>query len=268
MDQAEDALRSLIKEYQAAGASRLPPESRLCELVGASRSTLRDALSRLEVGGEITRRRRVGTMITAPSRAAHNGSLAYPVDLILSLSDFLSQAGVSYAVRAVSIAREHADDGDVAMLGVEACDPVYRAIRLYEVEGRAAARLEHRLPASFDSKPVRINALTDGITTFLEQTENVRLTRSDHTINAEAADDTLAGDLEVPVGTPLLVIDCQLYAAGSHAVATGRLVFRPDVLRLAASANPSTSSTGRIGTFGLTAVETPAPPSSTEHEPG
>ncbi|MCG5215593.1 GntR family transcriptional regulator [Streptosporangium sp. KLBMP 9127] len=255
VDETEAALRSLIAEYQRAGVTRLPPESRLVELIGTSRSTLRDALSRLESGGEIVRRRRVGTLITAaPARAVHAGSLAYPVDLILSLSDFLAQAHASYAVRTVNITRENADDDDAALLGVAPGAPVYRATRLYEVEGRAAARLEHRLPGTFAGQPVRIDALTDGITTWLRETENIQLTRSDHTITAEAATESLAADLDVAVGFPLLVIDCQLYASGPHAVATGRLVFRPDVLCLTASANPSTASSDPVGTFGLTTV--------------
>ncbi|WP_428966085.1 GntR family transcriptional regulator [Micromonospora fluostatini] len=254
VDEAEATLRGLITEYQRTGITRLPPEQRLCELVGASRTTLRDALSRLEAAGEIVRRRRVGTLITAPTRAAHAGSLAYPVDLILSLSDFLAEAGADFAVRAVNIIRETADADDIARLGVDHDAAVYRAVRLYEVEGRAAARLEHRLPASIDGHQVRINALTDGITTFLRETEDIRLIRSDHTITAEAAGEALAAELEVPPGAPLLVIDCQLYAAGSYAVATGRLVFRPDVLCLTASADPALSASRRAGTFGLTAL--------------
>ncbi|MER7417611.1 GntR family transcriptional regulator [Micromonospora peucetia] len=266
MDEAEVKLRALIADHQRTGVTRLPPEQRLCELVGASRSTLRDALSRLEVAGEIVRRRRVGTLITSPARAAHAGSLAYPVDLILSLSDFLAEAGADYAVRAVTILRESADDDDLARLGVARGEAVYRAVRLYEVEGRAAARLEHRLPGAFAGQQIRINALTDGITTFLRETENIRLTRSNHTITAEAATETLAKELDVAVGAPLLVIDCQLYAAGPYAVATGRLVFRPDVLCLTASADPALSAPRQAGAFGLTAL-TPRPPGPPAEQP-
>ncbi|MFE0593336.1 GntR family transcriptional regulator [Micromonospora echinospora] len=257
VDEAERALRALIAEYQRTGVTRLPTENRLCELVGASRTTLRDALSRLEAAGEVVRRRRVGTLITSPARAVHSGSLAYPVDLILSLSDFLAEAGANFAVRAVNILRESADPDDVALLGLAPGEAVYRAIRLYEVEGQAAARLEHRLPATVGGQQIRINALTDGITTFLQETENIRLTRSDHTITAEAATPALATELDTTVGAPLLVIDCQLYASGPHAVATGRLVFRPDVLCLTASADPATSASRRAGTFGVTAVARP-----------
>ncbi|MCX4390108.1 UTRA domain-containing protein [Micromonospora peucetia] len=104
------------------------------------------------------------------------------------------------------------------------------------------------------------------LVTALRDEENIRLTRSDHTITAEAATETLAKELDVAVGAPLLVIDCQLYAAGPYAVATGRLVFRPDVLCLTASADPALSAPRQAGAFGLTAL-TPRPPGPPAEQP-
>ncbi|AYY13783.1 GntR family transcriptional regulator [Actinobacteria bacterium YIM 96077] len=238
VDEAESMLRSLIAERRETGGSRLPPEKELSEQLGISRSTLRSALTRLESEGVIARQRRVGTLITSPEgRWERRSALAYPVDMILSLSDYLQAVGADYAVQAVSVRRDPATEEIADALGLERGSPVFTASRLYEVEGRPAAFLEHFLPAVLYGREVHIESLTEGVTTFLRDTEHIRLTHTESTFTAQAASPELAHELAVGEGTPLLVMHAELYSEGPDPVALGRLVFRPDVLCLTASAD-------------------------------
>ncbi|SEF17359.1 GntR family transcriptional regulator [Jiangella alba] len=239
VDTVTSRLRALIAEERARGGDRLPPEKELSEQLGTSRGTLREALATLEAAGEIERRRRVGTLITAPQRFTLDDAIAYPIDYICSVSSILGGASAGHNVRMVSVQREAADDESGPLLGLAAGEPVFRVSRSYDVDGVAAALVEHTLPATLNGHEVRINSLTDGVTTFFRDVEHVPLVRSDHAVTAIAATGELAAELEVAPGAPLLVVHCRLFGDDERIIALGRLVFRPDALYLTASAYPA-----------------------------
>ena len=56
-------LRAWMAQSPRAPGERLPPERRLCEILGVSRSALRKALAHLEAGGEVWRHVGKGTFI-------------------------------------------------------------------------------------------------------------------------------------------------------------------------------------------------------------
>lgn len=231
-------LLGLVAEQLANGQDRLPPESQLAEELGVSRNTLRAALDRLEADGMVERRRRVGTIITHKSRAdeAVWPKAAYPIDVVQAVSEFFVEAGLPYTVRSVTLRREEADAETAEFLGIEQDEEVYQATRVYESKGLPVVLVEHRLPKVLNGVPVRISALADGVTTFLHETQGIRLSSSDHRVTAVAADPELAQQLEVPLGTPLLRVDCRLRTAGTTPVAVGRLVFRSDQVALRSNA--------------------------------
>ncbi|PWG61361.1 GntR family transcriptional regulator [Spiribacter halobius] len=64
-----ERLRERVRETDANGERRLPPERELARELDVGRRSVRDALARLEAEGIIWRKRGVGTVITAgPSR--------------------------------------------------------------------------------------------------------------------------------------------------------------------------------------------------------
>lgn len=235
-------LRALMAEHRARGSDRLPPEKELSELLGTSRGTLREALATLEAAGEIERRRRVGTIITAPRELALEDAIAYPIDYIYSVSGVLNAAGATHEVRRVSVHREPVEDKHAAGFGVRPGDLVFRVSRTYEIDGEPAALIEHTLPTQLDGHDVQINALTDGVTTFFRDVEHVPLVRSDHAVTAVPAAGDVAAELEMPPGAPLLVVHCQLFTEHDRVIAVGRLSFRPDRIYVTSSAHQRESS--------------------------
>ena len=64
-----DQVKIHIKEMIVQGEftdGRIPPEMELAEVLGVSRTTVRDALSRLEMEGSISRRQGAGTFVNDP----------------------------------------------------------------------------------------------------------------------------------------------------------------------------------------------------------
>lgn len=253
VDETEAMLRTRVAEHRQVGDHRLPPEKELSQQLGVSRATLRAALSRLESDGEIVRRRRAGTLITSSAQRWEQRSwLAYPVDVILSLPDYLRAVGVEYRVRAVGIRRESPSAEIAATLGLPLDGQVFVASRLFEVQGEPAAFVEHLLPVTLDGHEVHIESLTEGVTTFLRDTEHIQLNHAESTFTAEGASPDIARELKVAEGAPLLVMHARLYSKGSFPVALGRLVFRPDVLCLTVSTSdtPASSASG-VGVVSL-----------------
>lgn len=64
--QAISAITEMIESGELATGSQLPSEGELSEMLGISRSTLREALGHLETFGMVTRQPGRGTFVTAP----------------------------------------------------------------------------------------------------------------------------------------------------------------------------------------------------------
>lgn len=229
-------LRHLIDQAHELGEEKLPPEVPLSKQLKVGRSTLREALALLEAEGVIERGRGRGTRIRRVGAVWGPASVAYPVHMILALSEFLTASGIDYTVRELRVQQEPISEKVRAALPDVSAAEVFRVSRLFEVEGRRAAFLEHFLPTVVEGRTLNISSLREGATTFLEDIEGFTLTSVENTITAESADAERAQQLGVEVGQPLLVMYAKFFAERSGAIALGCLVFRPDVLSMSVHA--------------------------------
>ncbi|WP_342358770.1 GntR family transcriptional regulator [Terrarubrum flagellatum] len=122
-----DIAESLEADLRAAGGSQprpLPSENELCSRFGASRTTIRAALDRLEKQGLIERRQGSGTFFRPPQIVKHLGSLV----------DFHTEsraAGRTPRTRLISLERRKATTAEFALFGAEAAhDGVGELLRL------------------------------------------------------------------------------------------------------------------------------------------
>lgn len=238
VDDTMVALQEIIRDSREAAQDKLPAETALQQRLSVSRSTLREALARLEAMGEIARRGRAGTVITGLQGETSTSPelLRYPVHLVLSLSEFLTNAGVNYEVREVRILKQDASRDVVSTFGLHQGDEVYVATRIYEINGVAAAHLQHVLPSTPGGPTLRIEYLTEGVVTFLENIQQVMISRVHSTISAEPVDETLATSLGLAPGSPVLVMRTRIFGMDESTLALGCLTFRSDQLSLSVSA--------------------------------
>lgn len=233
VDLATARLEELIDEHRRAGEVRLPREVDLSQQLGISRNTLREALARLAARGVIERRRRYGTVITDAARASRARDaqpLEYPIDEILSLPTFFKSSGTPYSIRSVAVEIEMAASSDAARLNVAAGTPLYRVRRVFSHDGVNTAVGEHVLPTVLDGHGIQIEALTDGISTFLNEVEHISVDVVRHSATAIAADPSVARDLQLSVGSPVLEVSAELCTREEddlRIVALGRLLFNP-----------------------------------------
>ncbi len=189
-------LRRRIVSGEYPVGSMLPPESALLAAFGASRGTIRTALATL---------RREGLIEGGQGRSpmVRDNTASQPFRTFMSFTAWAEGIGRVPGQHTIEVARRGASPVAASVLGLSEGTPVIEILRLRTLDGRPAmleraSFVEHvgRLLFDFDPDERSIYAhLTD---------QGVELQRATHTIDAIAASDVDADQLDVPPGAPLL----------------------------------------------------------------
>ena len=189
-----------VGEY--AHCDRLPRESVLSEMLGISRTQLRDILASLDREGFITRRHGVGTIINrhvlgAPAR----------MDIEVEFLDMIRQSGHTPGVAFVRAADDKADNKVAAQLGIPTGTPILRISRLCTADGRPAIYCEDVVEKAKLQRPYTTEELRQPIFDFLQNVCGISSYLDLTDLRPVAADAALADVFQVPQGTPLLNMD-------------------------------------------------------------
>ena len=200
------ALRAqLLEEMQSgrfAQCDRLPRETVLSEQYGVSRTHLRDVLAQLEREGFISRRHGVGTVINR-----HVLQVKNRMDIETEFLEIIRRNGYEPAVAQSQILEELADDRVAEKLQVAVGTEVLRVCKVCTGDGRPVLYWEDVLDRSKITKPYTVSDFDPPIFTFLQEFCDADAYMDLTNLRAVAADEKLAGVLEVPVGTPLLCME-------------------------------------------------------------
>ncbi|GAA1361450.1 GntR family transcriptional regulator [Streptomyces beijiangensis] len=224
--QAADLIQAEITRRGLQPGAKLPPERELCTQLGISRVTLRKALTHLVELGVVTASHGRGWFVAAsvPTRE-------WPKDL----ESFTATAR-----------RKHMKAGSLVLrqdMGVASLD---EADRLDVPAGTPLLRLErvrllNDVRIAVDRTLVDV-ALAPGIedvdfgsdTSLFDELRQrgVELDRSETTIEARSADDTLAEHLGIEPGSPVLVLDQTVFGRGRRPVLLSTVEYSGDRYRL------------------------------------
>jgi GntR family transcriptional regulator len=199
--QLERDLRSRIQAQEFKAGDALPTEEKICAQYGVSRITVRRALEALIAEGLITKRRGVGTFVSAaPAAGVHS------VRLSGSLDEFLVSAG--------TLATQVLD-----MREIEAPEEAVRGLQL--ARGEQCTRLE--LLSFLDDLPLGHHNLylplaigrkvrsadvgkTLPVIRMIESKLETRVTRAEQFIEAETAGPVAAKYLDLAETTPVMKV--------------------------------------------------------------
>ncbi|HEU0293159.1 MAG TPA: GntR family transcriptional regulator [Anaerolineales bacterium] len=126
---AQHELRQAITSGTFRPGSRLPTESELCEMLGVSRTVVREAMRVLEEDGLVARRQGVGTFV-------RNHPILKNLNFNFGITEMIESAGLKSGTGYLAIQKETADKEKAEQLRVEPGTPLITAERVRTADGR------------------------------------------------------------------------------------------------------------------------------------
>lgn len=195
-------LLSAMKDGEYAACERLPRESVLAEMLGISRTQLRDILASLEREGFITRRHGVGTIINR-----HVLNVRFRMDIEVEFLDMIRQNGKKPAVAYVRVSDGVADAKIAGQLHLSEGAPIVRVSRLVTADGVPAIYCEDVVAKALVRGTATVRDYKLPFFHFLQQFCHTAPYLDLTDVRPAVADAALSEIFQVPMGTPLLNMD-------------------------------------------------------------
>ena len=162
---AQQELRQAITGGTYRPGSQLPTEAELCEMLGVSRTVVREALRVLEDDGLVARRHGVGTFV-------RNHPILKNLNFNFGITEMIESAGLKPGTSHLAIRNEAADEEKAEQLRVPVGTPLITVERVRTADGRPVVYSLDTLPesliqrAEFDPQLL----LTESIYNILQKT--------------------------------------------------------------------------------------------------
>jgi GntR family transcriptional regulator len=198
----EDTLRQAIQDGKFPPGSQLPPEMELINLLGVSRSTLREAMRTLEEQHLIVRKRGLGTFVS-------ERSIVKDLSINFGITEMIRQAGMLPGADSVSLKREKASASIAKSLGMVESELVMVMARVRTADGRPVVWSQDIIPEKvLGEHSIETPFLeTHSLYQYLETHLQIHIARGTAQIRPVAATAEIAEKLNIHKGAPLLRFD-------------------------------------------------------------
>lgn len=203
---------------------RIPPEATLGEELGVSRTTIRDALAKLENEGAIYRKQGSGTFVNRPGL-----QIKSRLEEIWSYAKVLEDHGYTPSVSVISDVIVPADDETAAALAIEVGGDVVEIEKLFLEDDEPVVLTRNRIPASLLDADHSRDELP--LYEFLDEYCDRRLTYYVSEIVPVAFNASQARKLHVKRGTVGLAFVEIGYDQSNEPIVYATSFFRDDLLR-------------------------------------
>lgn len=229
-DQVKNHIKDMIIRGEFADG-RVPPEMELAEALGVSRTTVRDALSRLEMEGAISRRQGAGTFVNDPVLQIRSR-----LDEIWYYEAMLQAHGFTPSTRVLEsrvyvVGDPRLDPTIAGTLALDEGEQVLFISKLFHEDSVPVILAHNYLPLRLTTELYTPADLDRPIYDFLEQLSRHRLAYYLSEIIPVNADATMAAVLQINSGAPLLSFDETGYNNDSEPILKAYSYFRDDLLR-------------------------------------
>lgn len=205
---------------------RIPSEMELANELGVSRTTVRDALSRLENEGAIYRKQGAGTFVNRPGL-----QIKSRLEEIWSYAAVLQAHGYTPSTHVLGVRRETADTETAAALHLDAGEEVTSVQKLFLEDGQPVILTQNHIPSRLVKRPFAAETFNQPIYHFLAEYCQQRLSYYFSEIVPVIADTRLADLLHVQPQSALISFDEVGYNDANEPVLKARSYFRDDLLR-------------------------------------
>jgi len=225
-DQAKSTIKSRIVNDEYVNG-RIPSEAILADELQVSRTTIRDALSRLENEGAIYRKQGAGTFVNQPGL-----QIKTRLEEIWSYEDVIAAHGYTPSTQILAVRREMARKETAVSLQIDPTDDIIRIEKLFLADDQPVILAHNHfaaelLPDSYDDDNFHAP-----IYEIFEENGRQQLTYYLSEIVPAIASPQLAQILHIQSNTPLLSFNEIGYNANNNPILKSISYFRDDLLRL------------------------------------
>jgi GntR family transcriptional regulator len=208
-----EAIRNAIQEGVFPPGGQLPPELELMNMLGVSRTTLREALRALDEQGFIERRRGLGTYV-------REQSILKDLSINFGISEMIRQAGMTPGSIGEVVYEEKASKVVAAALEIEENEPVVVVDRVRTANDRPVVWSQDILPVSLLGEPsIKMFKLeTQSLYEYLEEQFDIHIAHGVTQLFPLSAKPEIAAKLQIRTGTPLLCVMQTDYDPDNHPV--------------------------------------------------
>jgi GntR family transcriptional regulator len=194
-----ETLREAIQQGSFPPGSQLPPELELIEMLGVSRTTLREALRALEEQRMIVRRRGLGTFVS-------ERSIRKDLSINFGITEMIRQAGMIPGSRDSHLRTEKASPVLAQALQVPRGSSLVVVDRVRTANERAVVWSQDIISeAILGAHAIETLQLEDmSLYTYLEEHLNLHISRGEAQLSPVTATPEIAARLSVRVGSALL----------------------------------------------------------------
>lgn len=223
-----EQVKAHLKERIVEGdfeEGRIPAESDLASDLGVSRTTVRDALSRLEQEGAIYRRQGAGTFVNEPGL-----QIKSRLEEIWSYEDVLRDHGYTPSVQLIASDEQAADTDAAAALRIDEGDPVFVMQKLFLEDEVPVVLTYNRIPVAFLEEGSEPGG-EEPIYAYLAENSDRSLAYYLSEIIPVVLSDEHAALLAVADGTPAICFEEIGFDQDNEPVVHATSYFRDDLLR-------------------------------------
>lgn len=225
-DQAKSYIKERILKDEFVNG-RIPSETILADELQVSRTTIRDALSRLENEGVIFRKQGAGTFVNEPGL-----QIKTRLEEIWSYEDVIQAHDYTPSTRILGLQTNPAGERIANDLEIAAIDEVLTVKKLFLADEQPVIVATNSIPLKLFEKPYQADDFLAPVYQFLWENGRQRLTYYLSEIIPTIAGDELAQILHIEPQTALISFSEIGYNADNEPILHSSSCFRDDLLRL------------------------------------
>ena len=190
---AEQSLRQAIAQGTFRPGTQLPTEAELCQMLGVSRTVVREALRMLEDDGLVARRHGVGTFV-------RDHPILKNLNFNFGITEMINSAGLTAGTSHFAVRSETADEEKAEQLRVPQGTALITVERVRTADGRPVVYSLDTLTeslvkrAEFDPELLRTQSIYDMLQTSLGKVIEYGIAR----LLPVSAPESVAGKLQLP----------------------------------------------------------------------
>lgn len=202
-DQVHDYLLEAIQQGHFAPGQKLPSENKLANELNVSRTSLREALHRLDLEGYIARKRGVGTFVIGPRPYRVDAG----IEKLYSVSEIIASRGMRPGTAEVEIFVEQADEEIANQLGLKEGDPVTVVNRLRIADDVPFCWDSSRFPQHYMPSSTDPSTIGGSLFKYTKEKLGLHVSHAVTRLLPAAADEFISQKLQVPQGSLLVDLE-------------------------------------------------------------